>query len=97
MDIFINLVPLFKSILNTTLFFANSAFFNIILFRDQIRAGNPEAFIVMNGDVCAEFPLTSMLDFHRSHSNAVATMMATEATRKEVLYNLKNSFYITFY
>ena len=26
-------------------------------FRDQIRAGNPDAFFVMNGDVCADFPL----------------------------------------
>lgn len=54
-------------------------------FRDQIRAGNPEAFIVMNGDVCAEFPLKSMLEFHRAHNNAVATMMATEATRQQSL------------
>lgn len=54
-------------------------------FRDQIRAGNPEAFIVMNGDVCAEFPLTRMLEFHRSHNNAVATLMATEATRQQSL------------
>jgi len=54
-------------------------------FRDQIRAGNPEAFIVMNGDVCAEFPLTKMLEFHRSHKNAVATLMATEATRQQSL------------
>jgi len=54
-------------------------------FRDQIRAGNPEAFIVMNGDVCAEFPLTGMLDFHRSHTNGVATMMGTEATRQQSL------------
>eukprot|EP00088_Acartia_fossae_P040057 TRINITY_DN4169_c0_g1_i1.p1 TRINITY_DN4169_c0_g1~~TRINITY_DN4169_c0_g1_i1.p1 ORF type:complete len:426 (+),score=90.60 TRINITY_DN4169_c0_g1_i1:46-1323(+) len=54
-------------------------------FRDQIRAGNPDSFIVMNGDVCADFPLTGMLNFHRSHENAVATMMGTEATRQQSL------------
>ena len=26
-------------------------------FRDQIRSGNPDAFFVLNGDVCADFPL----------------------------------------
>lgn len=35
-------------------------------FRDQIRCGNPEAFFVMNGDVCADFPLTHLLEFHKS-------------------------------
>jgi len=59
-------------------------------FRDQIRAGNPEAFFVMNGDVCAEFPLTSLLHFHRQHitndeKSVVATLMATEATRQQSL------------
>lgn len=34
-------------------------------FRDQIRSGNPEAFFVLNGDVCADFPLVEMLDFHK--------------------------------
>lgn len=33
-------------------------------FRDQIRAGNPAAFFVLNGDVCAEFPLQELYDFH---------------------------------
>lgn len=35
-------------------------------FRDQIRAGNPSAFFVLNGDVCADFPLQELYDFHRS-------------------------------
>lgn len=34
-------------------------------FRDQIRAGNPAAFFVMNGDVCADFPLKQLYDFHK--------------------------------
>ncbi|RZF48749.1 hypothetical protein LSTR_LSTR013833 [Laodelphax striatellus] len=53
-------------------------------FRDQIRSGNPEAFFVMNGDVCADFPLVEMLDFHKSRGqNALITVMATEATRQQ--------------
>lgn len=35
-------------------------------FRDQIRAGNPSAFFVLNGDVCADFPLQKLYDFHKS-------------------------------
>ena len=42
-------------------------------FRDQIRAGSPDAFIVMNGDVCAEFPLQEMLEFHASKDQAVSS------------------------
>jgi len=52
-------------------------------FRDQIRAGSPDAFIVMNGDVCAEFPLKEMLEFHAGKEGAVATILGTEATRQQ--------------
>jgi len=52
-------------------------------FRDQIRAGNPDAFFVMNGDVCADFPLEEMLAFHHSKESAVATILGTEATRQQ--------------
>lgn len=34
-------------------------------FRDQIRIGNPDAFFVMNGDVCADFPLEELYKFHK--------------------------------
>lgn len=54
-------------------------------FRDQIRAGNPEAFFVMNGDVCADFPLKDMLNFHMNHNGDMVTVMATEATRQQSL------------
>ena len=37
-------------------------------FRDQIRAGNPDAFFVLNGDVCADFPLNEMYNFHDEHN-----------------------------
>ncbi|XP_034946528.1 mannose-1-phosphate guanyltransferase alpha [Chelonus insularis] len=53
-------------------------------FRDQIRAGNPEAFFIMNGDVCANFPLQNMLESHRNLS-AELTVLTTEATRQQSL------------
>lgn len=34
-------------------------------FRDQILAGDPEAFFVLNADVCSDFPLSAMLAAHR--------------------------------
>lgn len=37
-------------------------------FRDQIRMGNPDAFFVMNGDVCADFPLEQLYQFHNGQS-----------------------------
>merc|ERR1712029_1106952 len=53
-------------------------------FRDQIRAGNPDAFFVMNGDVCCDFPLESMVSSHTA-SGASLTLMTTEATRQQSL------------
>lgn len=51
-------------------------------FRDQIRAGNPTAFFVLNGDVCADFPLQQLLDFHNK-KGGIVTIMSTEATRQQ--------------
>lgn len=34
-------------------------------FRDQILAGGPEAFFVLNADVCSDFPLSAMLAAYR--------------------------------
>lgn len=51
-------------------------------FRDLIQHGNPEAFFVLNGDTCGDFPLNEMLEFHRSH-NSNYTMLGTEATEKQ--------------
>ncbi|KAJ1519675.1 hypothetical protein ONE63_004940 [Megalurothrips usitatus] len=53
-------------------------------FRDQICSGNPDAFFVLNGDVCAELPLQELLSFHQSKS-ALVSVMATEATRQQSL------------
>jgi mannose-1-phosphate guanylyltransferase len=54
-------------------------------FRDQIRAGNPNAFFVLNGDVCCDFPLQEIYDYHKSRENAILTLMSTEATREQSL------------
>uniref|UniRef100_A0A6P7GQ89 Mannose-1-phosphate guanyltransferase alpha-A n=1 Tax=Diabrotica virgifera virgifera TaxID=50390 RepID=A0A6P7GQ89_DIAVI len=59
-------------------------------FRDPIRFGNPEAFFVMNGDVCSDFPLAELYQFHKetwekSGKKALVTIMGTEATRHQSL------------
>lgn len=56
-------------------------------FRDQIRAGNPVAFFVLNGDVCSDFPLDKLYCFHKSKGpKAMITMMSTEATKQQSLH-----------
>lgn len=40
-------------------------------FRDQVRAGNPSAFFLLNGDVCADFPLKELWKFHEERPNAL--------------------------
>ncbi|XP_076304579.1 GDP-mannose pyrophosphorylase A isoform X3 [Tachypleus tridentatus] len=53
-------------------------------FRDQIRSGDPEAFFVINGDVCGDFPLSHMVDFHSTLPKInLITVMGTEATRQQ--------------
>lgn len=55
-------------------------------FRDQIRCGNPDAFFVLNGDVCADFSLDEMLEFHKALPNGLVTVMGTEATRQQSVF-----------
>lgn len=56
-------------------------------FRDQIRAGNPKAFFVLNGDVCADFPLQELYNFHTQRPDtAQVTIMSTEATRQQAVH-----------
>ncbi|CAH2097759.1 unnamed protein product [Euphydryas editha] len=55
-------------------------------FRDQIRAGNPSAFFLLNGDVCADFPLKELWEFHEERPNALVTIMGTEATRQQSVH-----------
>ncbi|XP_008559570.1 mannose-1-phosphate guanyltransferase alpha-A [Microplitis demolitor] len=53
-------------------------------FRDQIRAGSPEGFFIINGDVCADFPLEKMIDDFKE-TDASLTVLTTEATRLQSL------------
>ncbi|KAL0268220.1 UNVERIFIED_CONTAM: hypothetical protein PYX00_010246 [Menopon gallinae] len=55
-------------------------------FRDQIRSGNPDAFFVINGDVCTDFPLQEMFEMHHKNKQALATIMVTEATRQQSMH-----------
>ncbi|XP_022702139.1 mannose-1-phosphate guanyltransferase alpha-B-like isoform X1 [Varroa jacobsoni] len=53
-------------------------------FRDQIMSGDPDAFLLINGDVCGDFPLKSLVEFHltRPKTNLI-TVLGTEATRSQ--------------
>ncbi|XP_029415889.1 mannose-1-phosphate guanyltransferase alpha isoform X2 [Nannospalax galili] len=53
-------------------------------FRDQILAGAPEAFFVLNADVCSDFPLSAMLDTHRRHRHPFL-LLGTTANRTQSL------------
>ncbi|CAO1414505.1 unnamed protein product [Diamesa tonsa] len=73
-------------------------------FRDQIRAGNPECFFVLNGDVSGDFGLQELYDFHisRTGSNALISILSTEADRLEsvnygCLVTDKNTGAVTHY
>ncbi|XP_052079124.1 mannose-1-phosphate guanyltransferase alpha-A-like isoform X4 [Mytilus californianus] len=55
-------------------------------FRDQILAGQPDYFFVMNSDVCGDFPLKEMLQAHRKRGKGVyCTILGIEATRQQSL------------
>ncbi|XP_074646644.1 mannose-1-phosphate guanylyltransferase regulatory subunit alpha-A-like isoform X2 [Tubulanus polymorphus] len=56
-------------------------------FRDQILSGNPNYFFILNADVCCDFPLNEMLEFHQLRGNGSHfTIMATEATRQQAVH-----------
>ncbi|XP_051165429.1 mannose-1-phosphate guanyltransferase alpha-A [Leptopilina boulardi] len=46
------------------------------------KCDNTEYLFVMNGDVCADFPLQDLLNFH-CEKKALITIMATETTRQQ--------------
>ena len=55
-------------------------------FRDQILSGSPDAVFVLNADVCCDFPLSELLEFHRSHNEGKGcTVMGTRASRKQAV------------
>lgn len=56
-------------------------------FRDQIQSGDPEAFFLMNGDVCGDFPLLDMVKFHKERGSALVTALGTEVL-KFLFFNL---------
>lgn len=75
-------------------------------FRDQIKAGNPSKFIIINGDVCGDFPLQEMLEFHsnlqESGKSPLVTILSTEATRQQsmnygCIVESKGSHVVTHY
>ncbi|XP_029789588.1 mannose-1-phosphate guanyltransferase alpha isoform X1 [Suricata suricatta] len=53
-------------------------------FRDQILAGGPEAFFVLNADVCSDFPLSAMLDAYRRQPHPFL-LLGTTANRTQSL------------
>lgn len=55
-------------------------------FRDQVRSGNPSGFFVIHGDVCSDFPLSQMLEFHEKRPGALITVLGTEATKQQSVY-----------
>ena len=53
-------------------------------FRDQILNGSPDALIVLNSDVCCDFPLNDLVEFHKSHNKGQGfTILGTQANRKQ--------------
>lgn len=56
-------------------------------FRDIIRLGDPEAVFLINGDVCGNFNLSLMLDFHKKlpQPDKLITILSTEATNDQSL------------
>ncbi|KAF3842954.1 hypothetical protein F7725_001803 [Dissostichus mawsoni] len=53
-------------------------------FRDQIVSGSPEAFYVLNADVCSAFPLAEMLSFQKEHGEPNSfVILGTTANRKQ--------------
>uniref|UniRef100_A0A671XGB4 GDP-mannose pyrophosphorylase Aa n=1 Tax=Sparus aurata TaxID=8175 RepID=A0A671XGB4_SPAAU len=55
-------------------------------FRDQIVSGSPEAFFVLNADVCSAFPLTEMLSFQKEHGEPNSfVILGTTANRTQSL------------
>lgn len=53
-------------------------------FRDQILAGGPEAFFVLNADVCSDFPLSAMLAAYRRQPHPFL-LLGTTANRTQSL------------
>ena len=53
-------------------------------FRDQILRGQPDAVLVLHADICSQFPLGPLMDFHRSkrESGNLVTVMGTRVGKE---------------
>ena len=49
-------------------------------FRDQIKKGNPDGFFIVNSDVCCDFPLENIIDFHTMKTSEGITIVATNVS-----------------
>jgi len=55
-------------------------------FRDQILRGNPRAFFVFNSDVCCDFPVVEMSEFHKQVLGAGdCVILGTEANEAQAV------------
>ncbi|CAI8002053.1 Mannose-1-phosphate guanyltransferase alpha-A [Geodia barretti] len=55
-------------------------------FRDQILRGNPRAFFVFNSDVCCDFPVWEMAQFHSNVTGGNGyVILGTEANEQQAL------------
>lgn len=61
-------------------------------FRDQIRAGNPTAFFVLNGDVCSDFPLNELYEFHKSKNGKSEVSLSLFIMQLIQVFNRRISF-----
>jgi len=51
----------------------------LFAFKDQILLENPSHVIIVHCNICSNFPLARMLEFHKSHGQ-IATFMATNVS-----------------
>jgi len=52
----------------------------LLHFRDQIKAGEPNAFFLLHSNLCCDFPLEGMLDFHsRIGDGSHSTLFSVKA------------------
>jgi mannose-1-phosphate guanylyltransferase len=51
-------------------------------FRNRIMQGNPERIILMHGDICSNFPMKQICEFHESHLKDVTIVGTTVSEEK---------------
>ena len=51
-------------------------------FRNQIISGNPNAFFVFNSDICCDFPVNAMYEYHKDVLNGKGhVILGTEVSQ----------------